>query len=80
MRTYQPINCEFHDVIESYATRRESVDIVVVDIEGTSRRVGAVVSDVFVRNGEEFLLTNGGERIRLDHVKSIGTYDIASFD
>jgi Rho-binding antiterminator len=79
MKTYQPINCEFHDVIEMYATRRETVDIVVEGSAETNRIVRTVVCDVFSRNGEEFLLTDSGENIRLDTVKSIGTYDLASF-
>jgi len=79
VKTYQPINCEFHDVIESYATRRETVDIVVENPAENSRCVRAVVCDVYARNGEEFLLTDGGERIRLDKVKSMGSYDVASF-
>ena len=79
MKTYQPINCEFHDAIESYATRRESVDIVVEDPAENRRSIRTVVCDVYSRNGEEFLLTDAGERIRLDKVKSIGSYDVASF-
>lgn len=79
MKTYQPVNCEFHDAIESYATRREAVDIVVEDSAEVSRSIRTVVCDVYSRNGEEFLLTDGGERIRLDKVKTIGSYDLASF-
>jgi transcriptional antiterminator Rof (Rho-off) len=79
VETYQPINCEFHDAIETYATRRETVDIVVEDPAEDSRSIRTVVCDVYSRNGEEFLLTDAGERIRLDKVKSIGSYDVASF-
>ncbi len=79
MKSYQPINCEFHDAIESYATRRETVDIVVVDPAEVNRTIRTVVCDVYSRNGEEFLLTDGGERIRLDKVNSIGIYDTDSF-
>jgi Rho-binding antiterminator len=80
VKTYQPINCEFHDVIESYATRREVVDIVVIGPAEATRCIRTVVRDVFSRNGEEFLLTDGGQSIRLDQVKSIGAYDVATFD
>lgn len=76
---YRPINCEFHDAIESYATRREPVDIVVEDPAENRRIIRTVVVDVYSRNGEEFLLTDAGERIRLDKVKSIGSYDVATF-
>jgi Rho-binding antiterminator len=79
VKTYQPINCEFHDAIESYATRRETVDIVVEDSAEVSRNIRTVVCDVYSRNGEEFMLTDGGEILRLDRIKSIGTYDVASF-
>jgi Rho-binding antiterminator len=79
VKTYQPINCEFHDVIESYATRRDAVDMVVVDPAEVNRTIRTVVCDVYSRKGEEFLLTDVGEEIRLDQVKSIGSYDVASF-
>jgi Rho-binding antiterminator len=79
MKKYQAINCEFHDVIEMYATRRETVDIVVEGPVEVNRIIRTVVCDVLSHNGEEFLVTNGGERIRLDYVKSIGNYDVASF-
>jgi Rho-binding antiterminator len=79
VKAYQPINCEFHDVIESYATRRETVDIVVEDAAENIRNVRTVVCDIYSRNTEEFLLTDAGERIRLDKVKSIGSYDVAFF-
>jgi hypothetical protein len=50
MKTYQAINCEFHDVIESYATRREAVDLVVVRPAEVNRTIRTVVCDVYSRN------------------------------
>jgi hypothetical protein len=59
--------------------RRETVNIVVVDSAQVNRPVCTFVCDVYSRNGGEFLLTDGGKRIRLDKIKSIGSYDVASF-
>lgn len=79
MKTYQPINCEFHDVLESYATTRKMVDILLQDPVDINRTIRTVVCDIFSRNGEEFLVTDKGEEIRLDKVKSLDSFDIASF-
>jgi transcriptional antiterminator Rof (Rho-off) len=80
MKSYIPIHCEFHDVMESYATRREAVDIAFVNPEGMNQRIRAVVADVFSSNGEEFLVAEGYGRIRLDKIESIGAHHRASFD
>jgi GMP synthase (glutamine-hydrolysing) len=71
---YQPINCEFHDVIEAYATRGETVDIVVSDAVLGDQTIRAVVADVFARKGQEFLVTKCGKKIRLDKVKAMGPH------
>jgi Rho-binding antiterminator len=74
MTSYQPISCEFHDALESYATRRAPVDIVLLDPAGAEQRIRTVVSDIFARNGEEFLVTQDGLHIRLDQLKSIANF------
>lgn len=59
-------------MIAKHAIRQETLDMVVVDLCKVNRTICTFVRDVFSLIGEEFLLTDGGERIRLDKIKSIG--------
>jgi Rho-binding antiterminator len=72
VKTYRPIDCELHDALEFYATRRELVDIVFLDAFGGKCRMNTAISDIYSRNGEEFLKTQTGHEVRLDRLKSVG--------
>lgn len=66
--TYAPILCEFHDRLEAIATTRKPVLITFTDATGTVQQRVATISDVYTRNGAEYLATGSGETIRLDHI------------
>jgi Rho-binding antiterminator len=79
MRDYQPVNCEFHDVVEACATLRKLVTILVENTDGTHRAVHAIISDVFARDGVEYLKTRYEELIRLDNLLSVDGHEIRNF-
>ncbi|APW43195.1 hypothetical protein [Rhodoferax saidenbachensis] len=79
MTTYTPINCEFHDVIESTITRRQPVTLVVMDAVGDVQTLHDKVTDVFAKEGAEYLVTESGQTIRLDQLQSIGGHDKSDF-
>lgn len=70
---YRPINCEFHDVLEALATKRQSTTIAFVDASGgdVQTRSGAIV-DVYARDGADWLQLSCGDVVRLDRVLSAG--------
>jgi Rho-binding antiterminator len=70
-RPYIPINCEFHDVLESLATTGASATIVFRNESGTIERRSAAIADVYARDGEEFLVLDTGERLRLDRLLEV---------
>jgi Rho-binding antiterminator len=71
MSNYQPINCEFHDVIEACATLRKPVSILTKNTDGSHRSIHAIISDVFACGGVEYLTTECGELIRLDDLLAV---------
>ncbi|MDP2369119.1 hypothetical protein [Rhodoferax sp.] len=74
MVAYRPINCEFHDVLESCATLRKTVHIESVLPNGTRQSRHAVIADVFSKEGAEYLILDDGEIIRLDALIRVDGY------
>lgn len=68
LSTYVPVLCEFHDRLEAIATMRKPVQVTFTDTTGTVQQRVATISDVYTRDGAEYLATGSGETIRLDHV------------
>lgn len=63
---YKPISCDFHSVLEHYATLKE-----VVEFELASKEVfSSTIQDIITRKGEEFILFDCKE-IRLDKIVRI---------
>jgi Rho-binding antiterminator len=79
MSNYQPVNCEFHDVLEACATLRKPVTILVENADGTHSAIHAIISDVFARVGVEYLKTQSEELIRLDELLSVDGHEIRNF-
>lgn len=68
---YQPISCDYVDIIEHLATIRKEVEVKYLDESGDS----VIQNDILVtweNDGKaEFLITKTGSRIRLDHIISL---------
>ncbi|MBU8976031.1 hypothetical protein JI752_007720 [Lysobacter sp. MMG2] len=78
-QSYRPINCEFHDLLEDLATARRLTRVAYLDDAGTMRRGDGVITDVYARQGEEFLSMDSGETIRLDRLVEVHGQTLASF-
>jgi Rho-binding antiterminator len=79
MSHYQTVNCDFHDVIEACATLRKPVAILAKNTDGSHRAIHAIISDVFARDGVEYLKTNCEELIRLDELLEVDDHEIRNF-
>lgn len=69
---YVPISCDIHDRIEDLATLRKKTRIVFLDDAGQKQERLALLVDVFARRGEEFLVLDTAETVRLDRLLEIG--------
>lgn len=77
---YHPISCEFHDRLEDLATLRTSAQIRFRDDSGTDQTRHAVITDVFARDGEEFVSLDTGERLRLDWLVEVDGARLADYE
>jgi Rho-binding antiterminator len=70
---YEPISCDYHDLLEAAAMHRKRVNLEF-DLEGVTQRETGTVADVFTANGAEFVKFDsetGPLEIRLDHIISM---------
>ncbi|HEY0661932.1 MAG TPA: hypothetical protein VGD21_11515 [Lysobacter sp.] len=77
---YHPISCEFHDRLEDLATVGTSAHIRFRDESGGDQQRDAVITDVFARNGEEFVSLSTGEELRLDRLVEVDGARLADFE
>ena len=63
---YHPISCDFHDVLETLATRHTVVQVRFRDSQSAIQHRIATVTDLFARDGAEYMALGRGEIVRLD--------------
>ena len=68
---YQPISCDFHDLLEAAATRRSVVTLEIRDAADVVERVQVRISDIVTRADGEYVLLDDGRSVRLDRIVSI---------
>ncbi len=76
---YQPINCEFHDLLEDLATVRKRTRITFLGAGGDRQHRDAVVTDVYAREGAEYLSMDSGEILRLDQLVEVDGARLADY-
>jgi len=69
--TYKCVSCDFYDQLESWATFSKKLSINYLTKEGIDKSSLIVIKDLVTINKEEFLITDTGEKIRLDLIQLI---------
>ena len=69
-KTYQSISCSYYDQLEAYATKRTECEILFSD-NGNESVVKGIITDIFAKDGAEYLKMNNALVIRLDKIISI---------
>jgi Rho-binding antiterminator len=75
---YQPINCDFHELLLAKATLKEVCEIKYI-LKDEKLILNSIIVDVFTKKGEEFMVLKSGETIRLDHIISVNDSVIPEF-
>lgn len=70
-RSYTPVNCSFYDKLEALATLRKESLIQFQSPGGDAQEVLGVIKDFFIRDGAEYLITEKGDEVRLDHITKV---------
>jgi Rho-binding antiterminator len=67
---YQPIDCNFYDILLERATLRRPARIVYTTPTGP-QELEALIADVYTQNKEEFMRLHTGQLIRLDQLITV---------
>ena len=68
--TYQPIDCNFYDILEATAVRRKVATIVYLN-ENQEVTIQSKILALFTKNSEEFMVLENDLTIRLDKLISV---------
>lgn len=79
-QAYVPINCEFHDVLEATAVRRQPATIRYLDEEGQLRVVQARILDLHAANAVEYMRLDDGGVVRLDRIVGVDEAERGAFE
>ncbi|HEU4554435.1 MAG TPA: hypothetical protein VFS25_16430 [Chitinophaga sp.] len=70
-KDYTPIDCNYYDRLEAWATTKTVSLIVYRDEAGEQKSLSAKIVDVYTQNKVEYLKTDTGKVIRLDALISV---------
>ncbi len=70
-KKYIPIDCNYYDVLEAFATKRTLVDILYKDEQQNPQQVQSKIVDFFILDKVEHLKLKDGQSIRLDFLISV---------
>lgn len=68
---YKPIACQFYDVLEMHASRKEEIIIAYFESEQSVKTISTKIEDIKTRDKEEFLVLSDNSEIRLDQILSV---------
>ncbi len=77
---YQPISCDFHDILEATATRKTVARILFKYADGIIRQQDARITDLETRADGEYMTLETGESIRFDRIVSIDGIALAGYE
>lgn len=70
-KPYQPIDCDYYDRLEAWATLRTECKIVYRNEQEQLTEVTAKIEDVYAINKVEYMKMNNGLVIRLDTLVAV---------
>lgn len=68
---YQPISCDFYDILEESATLKKRSIIHFYNTDWQEEQIVSRITNLFTKEKEEFVELENGEIIRLDHLISV---------
>lgn len=72
MMEYTPIDCNYYDRLEAFATLRKRVRIDYLSNTGIATALeNALIVDFQTRNKVEFMILASGQEIRLDYLVAV---------
>ena len=72
-----PISCDVHDVLEALASRRQVADVRFRGADSAVQHRRTVITDLFARDGAEYMVLGSGETVRLDQLVAVDDAKLA---
>jgi len=69
---YIPIACQFYDVLELHASRKDEVAVAFFKDGKTVNTVNTKLKTLVTKNKQEFLVLADDTEVRLDQIISVG--------
>lgn len=70
-KIYQPIDCDYYDRLEAWATMHTICLLIFRDETGVEQEVSARIENIYALNKVEYLRMDNGLVIRLDQLLSV---------
>ncbi len=67
MDQYKPIDCNLYDVYIRYIIEKRKV--IITSLKDSSIKTNCTLTDIFTKNGIEYIELDKGETKRLDEIK-----------
>ena len=71
MSVYKPIDCNFYDILESLATKKRYVRIPYKTALQEFHTGDALIKDLYINPGFEYMVLGNGQEVRLDYLISV---------
>lgn len=68
---YQPIDCNFYDILEANAVLRKQVEIIFINKNEEQQRIQAIIKDLYIKEKAEYMKLADGREIRLDRLIAV---------
>lgn len=72
MEKYTPIACQFYDVLELHASRKDEVEITYFEKADQVKTVKSQIANLVTKDKAEYLVLPNQSMIRLDQIISVG--------
>lgn len=69
--SYQPIDCNYYDRLEAWATMKTICLLVFLDENDVRQEVSGGIADLYTVNKAEYLRMDNGLTVRLDRLLSV---------
>jgi len=67
-RDYQPISCNFYDILEAAATLKKECIIKMINADNQEEQIVSRIKNLFTKEKKEFMELENGRIIRLDQL------------
>ena len=72
---YCRVSCDFYDQLEIHAMRRSQLRMLIEKPGSSAYELDLKIKILKTENGDEFLISDNQEKIRLDYIKSMKAID-----